>query len=243
QQLAKQAKDLELSNRELEQFAYIASHDLQEPLRMVTSFLTQLDRKYSNVLDEKAHQYIHFAVDGAKRMRQIILDLLEFSRVGRHTDTPEWIDLNELVNEITAMQRETIESKGANIHIDNLPALYIHRLPITQVFQNLIGNGLKYAKADVAPQISIKAEKQETHWLFSVQDNGIGIGKEYYDKIFIIFQRLHTRDQYSGTGIGLSIVKKIIENLGGRIWVESRIDQGSTFFFTLPHALVRENTG
>lgn len=240
QQLAKQAKDLELSNRELEQFAYIASHDLQEPLRMVTSFLTQLDRKYSNVLDEKAHQYIHFAVDGAKRMRQIILDLLEFSRVGRHTDTPEWIDLNELVNEITAMQRETIESKGANIHIDNLPALYIHRLPITQVFQNLIGNGLKYAKADVAPQINIKAEKQETHWLFSVQDNGIGIGKEYYDKIFIIFQRLHTRDQYSGTGIGLSIVKKIIENLGGRIWVESRIDQGSTFFFTLPHTLVRE---
>lgn len=239
-QLAKQTKDLELSNRELEQFAYIASHDLQEPLRMVTSFLTQLERRYSDVLDEKAHQYIHFAVDGAKRMRQIILDLLEFSRVGRHTGVPEWIDLNTLVKEITAVQRDTIEAKGASIEYDHLPSLYVHRLPITQVFQNLIGNGLKYAKTDVAPQIAIKAEKQDNNWLFSVQDNGIGIDKEYYDKIFIIFQRLHTRDQYGGTGIGLSIVKKIIENFGGRIWVESELEQGSTFYFTLPHALVSE---
>lgn len=239
-QLAKQKKDLELSNRELEQFAYIASHDLQEPLRMVTSFLTQLERRYSNVLDDKAHQYIHFAVDGAKRMRQIILDLLEFSRVGRHTGVPEWIDLNELVKELTAIQRDNIEAKGANIQVDELPALYVHRLPITQVFQNLVGNALKYAKPDVAPQINIKAEKQENNWLFSVQDNGIGIDKEYYDKIFVIFQRLHTRDQYGGTGIGLSIVKKIIENFGGRIWVESEPDQGSTFFFTLPHSLVSE---
>lgn len=240
-QLAKQAKDLELSNRELEQFAYIASHDLQEPLRMVTSFLTQLERRYNNVLDEKAHQYIHFAVDGAKRMRQIILDLLEFSRVGRHTGVPEWIDLNTLVVEITTLQRDQIEAKGATIQADELPALYVHRLPITQVFQNLIGNGLKYAKVNVAPQISIKAEKQEHSWLFSIQDNGIGIDKDYYDKIFVIFQRLHTRDQYGGTGIGLSIVKKIIENFGGRIWVESELDQGSTFYFTLPHALVSES--
>lgn len=240
-QLAKQAKDLELSNRELEQFAYIASHDLQEPLRMVTSFLTQLERRYNNVLDEKAHQYIHFAVDGAKRMRQIILDLLEFSRVGRHTGVPEWIDLNELVQELTTIQRDNIEAKGASIQVDPLPSLYVHRLPITQVFQNLIGNGLKYAKTDVAPQISIKAEKQEDNWLFVVQDNGIGIDKEYYDKIFVIFQRLHTRDQYGGTGIGLSIVKKIIENFRGRIWVESELDQGSTFYFTLPHALVSES--
>lgn len=239
-QLAKQAKDLELSNRELEQFAYIASHDLQEPLRMVTSFLTQLERRYSDVLDEKAHQYIHFAVDGAKRMRQIILDLLEFSRVGRHTGVPEWVDLNTLVKEITIVQRDTIEAKGASIRCGHLPSLYVHRLPITQVFQNLIGNALKYAKADVAPQINIKAEKQANNWLFSVQDNGIGIDKEYYDKIFVIFQRLHTRDQYSGTGIGLSIVKKIIENFGGRIWVESEPEQGSTFYFTLPHALVSE---
>jgi PAS domain S-box-containing protein len=240
-QLAKQKKELELSNRELEQFAYIASHDLQEPLRMVTSFLTQLERRYGNVLDDKAQQYIHFAVDGAKRMRQIILDLLEFSRVGRHTGVPEWIDLNELVKELTAIQRDNIEAKGASIQVDALPALYVHRLPITQVFQNLIGNGLKYAKTAVAPQISIKAKKQEDNWLFSVQDNGIGIDKEYYDKIFVIFQRLHTRDQYGGTGIGLSIVKKIIENFGGRIWVESEIDQGSTFYFTLPHALVSES--
>ncbi len=239
-QLAKQKKDLELSNRELEQFAYIASHDLQEPLRMVSSFLTQLERRYGDVLDDKAHQYIHFAVDGAKRMRQIILDLLEFSRVGRHTGVPEWIDLNELVKELTAIQRDNIEAKGANIQVDELPALYVHRLPITQVFQNLVGNALKYAKPDVAPQINIKAEKQENNWLFSVQDNGIGIDKEYYDKIFVIFQRLHTRDQYGGTGIGLSIVKKIIKNFGGRIWVESEPDQGSTFFFTLPHSLVSE---
>ncbi|MBX2970442.1 MAG: PAS domain S-box protein [Cyclobacteriaceae bacterium] len=239
-QLAKQTKDLELSNRELEQFAYIASHDLQEPLRMVTSFLTQLERRYSDVLDEKAHQYIHFAVDGAKRMRQIILDLLEFSRVGRHTGVPEWIDLNTLVKEITTVQRDTIEAKEASIEYDHLPSLYVHRLPITQVFQNLIGNGLKYARTAVVPKISIKAEKQEHNWLFTVRDNGIGIDKEYYDKIFVIFQRLHTRDQYGGTGIGLSIVKKIIENLGGRIWVESELEQGSTFYFTLPHALVSE---
>jgi PAS domain S-box-containing protein len=239
-QLAKQAKDLELSNRELEQFAYIASHDLQEPLRMVSSFLTQLERRYSDVLDDKAKQYIHFAVDGAKRMRQIILDLLEFSRIGRHTGVPEWIDLNTLVKEITAVQRDTIEAKGARITSDHLPSLYVHRLPITQVFQNLIGNGLKYAKPDAAPQINIQAKKQDDHWLFSVRDNGIGIDKEYYDKIFVIFQRLHTRDQYGGTGIGLSIVKKIIENFGGRIWVESEPGQGSTFYFTLPHALVSE---
>jgi light-regulated signal transduction histidine kinase (bacteriophytochrome) len=200
-----------------------------------------LERRYGNVLDDKAQQYIHFAVDGAKRMRQIILDLLEFSRVGRHTGVPEWIDLNELVKELTAIQRDNIEAKGASIQVDALPALYVHRLPITQVFQNLIGNGLKYAKTAVAPQISIKAKKQEDNWLFSVQDNGIGIDKEYYDKIFVIFQRLHTRDQYGGTGIGLSIVKKIIENFGGRIWVESEIDQGSTFYFTLPHALVSES--
>jgi light-regulated signal transduction histidine kinase (bacteriophytochrome) len=145
------------------------------------------------------------------------------------------------VKELTTIQRDNIEAKGASIQVDPLPALYVHRLPITQVFQNLIGNGLKYAKTGVAPQISIKAIKQEDNWLFSVQDNGIGIDKEYYDKIFVIFQRLHTRDQYGGTGIGLSIVKKIIENLGGRIWVESEVNQGSTFYFTLPHALVSES--
>jgi PAS domain S-box-containing protein len=231
--ILKNAKKLAESNAELEQFAYVASHDLQEPLRMVTSYLTQLDKKYGKTIDDKGKKYIHFAVDGAKRMRQIILDLLEFSRVGRTDESIENIDLTELIHETQTLFIKQIKEKKATIFFDKLPHLHLHRSPLRQVFQNLLSNALKYSRKDVPVHIHITAEESKNHWQFAVSDNGIGIEKEYFDKIFIIFQRLHNKDEFSGTGIGLAITKKIIENMGGKIWVESTEGQGSTFFFRL----------
>jgi len=231
--LQKHAKELAISNAELEQFAYVASHDLQEPLRMVTSFLTQLEKKYSEVIDDKGRQYIHFAVDGAKRMRQIILDLLDFSRVGRTEDDLEEVNTNKLVNEILALYRKQIEEVNASFVFENLPSLQTYKTPIRQVFQNLISNSLKYHSISRTPVIDIACKETKTLFQFSVKDNGIGIDAEYFEKIFIIFQRLHNKDEYSGTGMGLAIAKKIIENLGGKIWVESVEGEGSTFYFTL----------
>lgn len=232
--LENRAHELSAINKELEQFAYVASHDLQEPLRMVTNFLSQLEKKYNTVLDEKGKQYIYFAVNGAHRMRGIILDILEFSRVGKYEGTPEKIDLNAMTDELCLIQQKVIEEKQASIHYANLPVITFFLSPIQQVFQNLIVNALKYSKADVAPQIRITATDLGSEWQFAVKDNGIGIAEEYVEKIFIIFQRLHTAEEYSGTGVGLAIVKKIIENFGGHIWVESKIGVGSTFYFTLP---------
>gem|GEM_PF-1414331 len=235
--LQQQAKELAISNMELEQFAYVASHDLQEPLRMVTSFLTQLDKRYGGVIDEKGKQYIYFAVDGAKRMRQIILDLLEYSRAGRTLDSLEDIDLNRLVEEIQILFSKQIEEQKAVITADQLPELRAHRSPIRQIFQNLIGNALKYTKDGRQAKIHIAVKISNDHWQFSVNDNGIGIEQEYFEKIFIIFQRLHNKEEFSGTGMGLAITKKIIESQGGKIWVESEEGKGSTFYFTLPKEL------
>jgi PAS domain S-box-containing protein len=232
--LQKHAQNLSISNAELEQFAFVASHDLQEPLRMITSFLSQLEKKYGTTLDDKGKQYISFAVDGAKRMRQIILDLLEFSRVGKYEEENETIDLNEVVTEVTLLLRKKIEEAKAKLNVAKLPNIDCHKSAVVQIFQNLIENSLKYSRPDVAPIISVNAEELTNHWRFSVSDNGIGISPDYYDKIFIIFQRLHGKDEYEGTSMGLSIVKKIIENSGGEIWVESTEGKGSTFFFTLP---------
>lgn len=232
-QLKKHAKELAISNEELEQFAYVASHDLQEPLRMVTSFLTQLDKKYSAVLDEKGKKYIDFAVDGAKRMRQIILDLLDYSRAGRTADDMENINLNELIREIKILFRKEIEEKKAEVQFSELPSLYGYSSPLRQVFQNLIANALKYCRDDTSPQIRIDAEESDQYWQFSISDNGIGIEKEYFERIFVIFQRLHNKEKYQGTGMGLAITKKIIENLGGSIWLSSEEGQGSTFYFTI----------
>lgn len=226
--------ELAISNQELEQFAYVSSHDLQEPLRMVTGFLTQLEKRYGDQLDDKARQYIAFAVDGAKRMRQIILELLEFSRVGRVNSQKERIDLNLLINEICLLQKKAIEEKGAIITTNNLPVIYQLKSPVLQVFQNLISNAIKYSKNGVPPVIEVSASDTGDYWTFSVQDNGIGIEKEYFEKIFIIFQRLHGRDQYSGTGIGLALVKKIVETMGGKINVKSEPGKGSVFTFTIP---------
>ncbi|MCH6201553.1 PAS domain S-box protein [Aquiflexum sp. LQ15W] len=232
--LRRQARDLEISNSELEQFAYIASHDLQEPLRMVTSFLTQLEKKYAGTLDTKAIQYIGFAVDGAKRMRQIILDLLDYSRVGKVDTTLQRFDLDEIVKEVLLLQKKIINETGAIIVTTDLPSLNFYPSPFIQVFNNLINNALKYSREGIRPEIQISGKEFENEWVISVRDNGIGIEKEYFDKIFVIFQRLHKREEFVGTGMGLSIVKKIIENLGGKIWVESIVGEGSTFNFSIP---------
>ncbi|GAA5032199.1 hypothetical protein GCM10011506_24320 [Marivirga lumbricoides] len=232
--LDKRAKELAVSNAELEQFAFVASHDLQEPLRMITSFLAQLENKYSDKLDEKAQKYIYFAVDGAKRMRQIILDLLEFSRAGRNVDESGKLPVKELVSEAQLLQRRTIAQTSAKIVVESLPDIQLQKAPFLQVFQNLIGNALKYSKDDVSPEITISAKSTKDSYVFSVADNGIGIEEKYFEKIFIIFQRLHTKDKYKGSGMGLSIVKKIIENNGGRIWLKSKVGKGTTFYFTVP---------
>ncbi len=239
-ELQKYVQQLLISNAELEQFAYVASHDLQEPLRMITSFLSQIERKYKDVIDEKGKQYIFFAVDGAKRMRQIILDLLEFSRVGKAEDKMEVIDLNELVNEVLVLYRNQIKAKKAVIVSDTLPSVRTSKSSMRHVFQNLISNSLKYVSSQdgFVPQINISVKSEDNNWVFAIKDNGIGIDSQYFEKIFIIFQRLHSKEEYSGTGIGLSITKKVIENLGGRIWVESELNHGSTFYFTIPKQLI-----
>jgi len=229
------AKSIELadSNAELEQFAYVASHDMQEPLRMVTSFLLLLEKKYKNTIDDTGKKYIHFAVDGAKRMRQIILDLLDFSRVGQNFIEPTKLDLIELINEIESLFRKQIEETRAIIEMGELPVIIASESPIRQVFQNLISNALKYGRQAVPVRIKINAVDLSDCWQFSVADNGIGISKEYHEKIFVIFQRLHNLEKYSGTGIGLAVTKKIIEKSGGKIWVQSEEGKGSTFYFTL----------
>lgn len=233
EELAISNRELGLSNKELEQFAYVASHDLQEPLRMISSFLGLIERRYADVLDEKGLQYIGYAVDGARRMKNIILDLLEFSRIGNIHEAKKTIKTSELLTEVLLLNNKLIHEKQAIIHVGELPDIVGHASPIIQVFQNLIVNGLKYQPLGQVPEIWIEGQENEYEWLFSVKDNGIGIDPEFKEKIFVIFQRLHQKDQYSGSGIGLAICKKIVEFHGGKIWVESSIGAGSNFFFTL----------
>lgn len=228
------ANDLKRSNEELEQFAFITSHDLQEPLRMISSFMDQLKRKYEDQLDEKAQEYIHYATDGAKRMKRIILDLLEYSRASKPTDSAEKVDLNEILIEFKLLRRKVISEKNATINSSVLPSIITHRAGIVQVFHSLLDNAIKYSKEGDAPEIEINAMEKGDDWMFSIKDNGIGIDLEFFDKIFIIFQRLHNRDQYDGTGIGLSIAKRHVEFLGGKIWLESNLGEGTTFYFTIP---------
>ncbi|WNB17869.1 PAS domain-containing protein [Marivirga arenosa] len=234
EQLQKQTFELSKSNAELEQFAYVASHDLQEPLRMVSSFLTQLEKKYGDKLDEKGIQYINFAVDGAKRMRQIILDLLDYSRIGKHEEEKKEINLNEIIDEVCLLNRKKIDELDAKIYYKKLPSIINHNAPMIQLFQNLISNALKYIEEGVQPKIIIDASDKLEYWEFTVKDNGIGIDEKYFNKIFNIFQRLHNKHEYSGSGVGLAIVKKIIDHNNGKIWVDSEIGKGTTFHFTLP---------
>jgi PAS domain S-box-containing protein len=235
--LNKRAAELAASNAELEQFAYIASHDLQEPLRMVTGFLTQIQKKYEPQLDETGQVYIKFAVDGAIRMRRIILDLLEYSRVGRQQYHIEKINTQELLKEACRMYTGIAKVKKIIINYEGLPDIVAAKIPVQQVFQNLISNAVKYQQPGNIPEIKISAADNEDHWQFAVEDNGIGIDTAYLDTVFVIFKRLHSKDEYSGTGIGLAICKKIIDNHQGKIWVESAPGKGSTFYFTISKLL------
>jgi signal transduction histidine kinase len=232
-QLKTQAEELVRSNRDLEQFAYVASHDLQEPLRKVASFCQLLQRRYAGQLDERADQYIAFAVDGAQRMQRLINDLLAFSRIGRLTSGFTDVDLNAVLTDVTS-QLEARAGDDAEITWDGLPVVEGEEPLLTTLFVNLIGNSLKFRRPGVPARIRISAEQAGEEWRINVRDNGIGIEAEFADKVFVIFQRLHARDAYEGTGIGLAIVKKIVEYHGGRIWLDLDVDEGTSIWFTLP---------
>ncbi|ASO07419.1 PAS domain S-box protein [Arenibacter algicola] len=226
------ARELESTNEQLEQFAFIASHDLQEPLRMITSFLNQLERKYGDELDEKAHRYIFFATDGAKRMKQIILDLLKFYSAGKLENSQESLNLNDLINEYSILRKKIISEKSVIIKTNSLPSVKANKTPLTQTLHCILDNAIKYSKKDVPPVIEITVTEEKNDWLFTIRDNGIGIEPQFYEKIFIAFQRLHNREEYEGTGIGLSIAKKNVDTWGGKIWMDSNLNEGSTFYFT-----------
>jgi two-component system sensor histidine kinase/response regulator len=229
------SKELARSNIELEQLAYVASHDLQEPLRMIASYLQLLEKKYQGRLDAEAHEFIGFAVDGAKRMQALINDLLTYSRIGAAVLPLQPTDCTKVVDTALRSLRLAIEESGAQIEYGGLPVVLGDATQLTQLFQNLIANAIKF-RGDQAPRIIVSAELEESFWRFSVQDNGIGIAQEYFDRIFVMFQRLHSRSAYRGTGIGLAICKKIVERHGGRIWVESVPGRGTVFKFTLQRA-------
>ncbi|AMV73597.1 hypothetical protein JCM30471_20140 [Desulfuromonas carbonis] len=232
QALKKTVADLQRSNRELEQFAYVASHDLQEPLRMVNSYVQLLARRYQGRLDADADEFIGFAVEGASRMQRLINDLLTFSRAGRQDEALVPVDCDQLLATVRQNLKLAIEKSGATLEVAPLPTVLGAGSQLVQVFQNLIANALKF-HGDKPPQIEIAATRQGDKYIFSVRDHGIGIDPQYFSKIFIIFQRLHGKKEYPGTGIGLAVTKKIIEQHGGRIWIESSPGAGTTFFFTL----------
>jgi signal transduction histidine kinase len=234
--LRARALDLERSNSELEQFAYVASHDLQEPLRKVASFCQLLQRRYIGQLDARADQYIEFAVDGAKRMQALIDDLLAFSRVGRFDREPALVSCASALSEARVNLTSEIRSTKAVIETTELPAVQAEFSLLTSLFQNLIGNAVKF-RSERPPLIRVSATRHdETFWVFSVADNGIGIEPEYAERIFVIFQRLHSRSDYEGTGIGLAMCRKIVEHYGGRIWLDTTYQDGANFCFTLPVA-------
>jgi len=231
--LQKTLADLERSNRELEQFAYVASHDLQEPLRMVSSYTQLLARRYSDQLDQDAHDFIAFAVDGANRMQRLIQDLLTYSRVATHGRPYEPVDLHQPLGEAIANLQSAIDESGAMITNGDLPTVTGDRTQFIQVFQNLIGNAIKFRKKEEPPRVHISARREGAEWILSVKDNGMGIDPQHFRRLFVIFQRLHGSQEYAGTGIGLALCRRIINRHGGRIWVESAPGQGSEFFFAL----------
>ena len=226
-------EELRRSNEDLEQFAYVASHDLQEPLRMVTSYLQFLERRYKPKLDGDAVQFIEFAVQGARRMKALIEDLLQYSRVGMRGAALELVESEKIFVASCINLRVAIEESGATITNEPLPVVMGDATQLGQVFQNLLANALKF-RGTASPKIHVSARCETSFWTFAVKDNGIGIEQRFFDRIFAIFQRLHTREEYAGTGIGLAVCKKIIERHGGRIWLESKPDAGTTFYFSLP---------
>ncbi|MFC7642810.1 ATP-binding protein [Streptosporangium lutulentum] len=239
QQLAAQAEELKRSNAELEQFAYVASHDLQEPLRKVASFCQMLQQRYASQLDDRANTYIDFAVDGAKRMQVLINELLTFSRVGRVNQEPVETDLNDVVERALANLAAAVEESEAEVEVGDLPVVIGDRTKLVMLWQNLIGNSLKFRSPGRAPRVRIEAEERDGKWWMTVTDNGIGIPPNFADKIFVIFQRLHQRDAYEGTGIGLALCRKIVEHHRGRIWLDTEYRDGTRFVLTLPVTVAR----
>ena len=230
--LEKYLTELKRSNKELQQFAYVASHDLQEPLRMVSSFTQLLAKKYKGQLDSDADEFIKYAVDGAQRMQMLINDLLAYSRVSSRVEEFQLVDLEKAFNESLQNLKVSIDDNDARITCDSLPTIVADQSQIIQLFQNLIGNAIKF-RSNETPEIHIAVEEGEDEWIFRVIDNGIGIDSQHNERIFRVFQRLHERDSYPGTGIGLSICEKIVERHGGDIWVDSKLGNGSTFSFTI----------
>ncbi len=233
QDLARKAAELTRSNQDLEQFAYVASHDLQEPLRMIAAYTQLLSERYRGKLDAQADKYIAYAVEGALRMQTLIRDMLAFSRVGRNGVGSDPSDCNHVVEEALLNLKASINESAAVVVYKDLPVVAAERIQMVQLFQNLIGNAIKF-RGKQAPVIRISAQRQGLHWQFTIADNGIGIAPEYKDLIFVIFQRLHARDEYAGNGVGLAICKKIVEHYGGKVWIESELGHGCTFYFTLP---------
>jgi light-regulated signal transduction histidine kinase (bacteriophytochrome) len=225
-------KELERKNKELEQFAYVASHDMQEPLRTISSFVGLLQQQYKGKLDERSDKYITFILQASDRMKVLISDLLEYSRIGRKKELSP-VDCNLLLRDVLQDLQVAIEEAGAEVSAETLPLVQGYPTELKQLFQNLITNAIKFRKKDLAPRIRIQAQKQHKGWCFSVRDNGIGIDPKHSDRIFVIFQRLHTRTEYEGSGIGLSNCRKIAELHKGKIWVESTPGEGSSFFFTI----------
>jgi light-regulated signal transduction histidine kinase (bacteriophytochrome) len=236
--LSFKATELERSNRELEQFAYVASHDLQEPLRKVASFCQMLESRYAGQLDDRGHQYIAFAVDGAKRMQLLINELLTFSRVGQAGTVRAPVNLNTVAFEAKDRLDATIADTDAEVIIGDLPTVDGDATLLTQLFQNLIANSIKFRRLDDHPVISLTAEHGDGIWNFACQDNGIGIAPAHAERVFVIFQRLHPRDAYPGTGIGLALCRKIVDFHGGQIWVDTQAQagEGTTIRWTLPES-------
>ncbi|MGZ7068994.1 MAG: ATP-binding protein, partial [Methanobacterium sp.] len=228
--------ELKRSNEELQQFAYVSSHDLQEPLRTISSFTQLLQRRYKDKLDDDADEFIEYIVDAAKRMQQLINDLLEYSRVTTKEKEFKTVNINEILDIVLSNLKISIDEDNVEIIYDELPNVTADELQLVQLFQNLIGNAIKFRKVDEPPKIHIYChkDKEKNEYVFNVNDNGIGIEKQYLERIFVIFQRLHTIDVYKGNGIGLSVAKKIVERHGGHMWVESEFGVGSSFYFTLP---------
>ncbi|MCX4246872.1 sensor histidine kinase [Paraliomyxa miuraensis] len=227
---------LERSNKELEQFAYVASHDLQEPLRMVASYTQLLAQRYREQLDERAHKYIDYAVDGAKRMQDLINDLLHLSRVGTEGKPLVPVALEAVLDQVLVDLHGRVVDTGGEVSRGPLPTVDADAVQMSQLFLNLIGNGLKFRREGVAPAVHVSARPEGNEWVISVRDNGIGIEQQHHDDVFVLFRRLHGRGEYSGTGIGLAITKKIVERHGGRIWVESTVGEGSNFHIALPRS-------
>lgn len=235
-QQMKARDELRRSNAELEQFAYVASHDLQEPLRMVASYTELLAQRFAGKLDEKGDKYIHYASDGAKRMQQLVSDLLAYSRVGLQGKSFVPVDSGLTLRRVLEGLGRQLREAGATVEPAEMPRVMADPTQLHQLFQNLISNGIKFRRAEAAPRIAIRAAEQGQLWEFAVEDNGIGIDPQYRDRIFQMFQRLHARGQFSGNGIGLAIVKRIVERHGGTIRLDSEIGRGTTFYFTLPKA-------